>query len=43
MRAVLFVLIAYGTYDPMNLAILKDWPVMAIVVDPARGTVWASQ
>jgi uncharacterized membrane protein len=39
LRAVLFGLIAYGTYDLMNLATLKDWPVMVIVVDLVQGTV----
>ena len=43
LRAALFGLIAYATYDLMNLATLKDWPMMVIVVDLAQGTVWASQ
>jgi uncharacterized membrane protein len=43
LRAALFGLIACATYDLMNLATLKDWPVMVIVVDLAQGTVWASQ
>jgi uncharacterized membrane protein len=38
LRAALFGLITYATYDLTNLAILKDWPVMISVVDMAWGT-----
>jgi len=38
LRAALFGLITYATYDLTNLATLKDWPVMISVVDMAWGT-----
>jgi uncharacterized membrane protein len=38
-RAALFGLIAYATYDLTNLATLKDWPVIVTVVDLVWGTV----
>ncbi|NTV37462.1 MAG: DUF2177 family protein [Anaerolineaceae bacterium] len=37
-RAALFGLITYATYDLTNLATLKDWPVLLTVVDLAWGT-----
>lgn len=33
LRAALFGLITYATYDLTNLATLKDWPVLLSVVD----------
>ncbi len=38
LRAALFGLITYATYDLTNLATLKDWPVFITVVDMAWGT-----
>ncbi len=37
-RAALFGLIAYATYDLTNLATLKDWPLLVTVVDLIWGT-----
>jgi uncharacterized membrane protein len=39
LRAALFGLITYATYDLTNLATLKGWPVLLTVVDLAWGTV----
>ena len=39
LRAALFGLITYATYDLTNLATIKDWPVLITVVDMAWGTV----
>jgi len=39
LRAALFGLIAYATYDLTNLATLKDWPILLSVVDMIWGTV----
>jgi len=39
LRAALFGLITYATYDLTNLATVKDWPVLVTVVDMAWGTV----
>lgn len=39
LRAALFGLITYATYDVTNLATLKDWPVLLTVVDLIWGTV----
>jgi len=39
LRAALFGLITYATYDLTNLATLKDWPVLLTVVDIMWGTV----
>jgi uncharacterized membrane protein len=39
LRAALFGLIAYATYDLTNLATLKDWPLVVTVVDLAWGTI----
>jgi uncharacterized membrane protein len=39
LRAALFGLITYATYDLTNLATLKDWPVLLTVVDLLWGTV----
>ena len=38
-RAALFGLITYATYDLTNLATLKDWPTLVSVVDMIWGTV----
>lgn len=42
-RAALFGamlgLVAYGTYDLTNQAVLKDWPVMITIADMIWGTV----
>jgi len=38
-RAALFGLITYATYDLTNLATLKNWPVLVTIVDMAWGTV----
>ncbi len=38
LRAALFGLITYATYDLTNLATVKDWPVLITVVDMAWGT-----
>ncbi len=37
-RAALFGLITYATYDLTNLATLKDWPAIVTVVDLIWGT-----
>jgi uncharacterized membrane protein len=39
LRAALFGLIAYATYDLTNLATVKDWPLIVTVVDLIWGTV----
>ena len=39
LRAALFGLITYATYDLTNLATIKDWPLLVTVVDIAWGTV----
>lgn len=39
LRAALFGLITYATYDLTNLATLKDWPITVTIVDLAWGTV----
>ena len=39
LRAALFGLIAYATYDLTNLATVKNWPVLVTVVDMIWGTV----
>jgi uncharacterized membrane protein len=39
MRAALFGLITYATYDLTNLATLRDWPVPITVIDIAWGIV----
>lgn len=38
----LFGFIAYATYDLTNLAILKDWPLLASLVDMVWGAVLAA-
>jgi uncharacterized membrane protein len=38
-RAALFGLITYATYDLTNLATIKDWPIIVTVVDMIWGTV----
>ena len=39
LRAALFGLITYATYDLTNLATLKDWPILVTVVDMIWGTL----
>ena len=39
LRAALFGLIAYATYDLTNLATLKDWPLIVTAVDLVWGTL----
>ena len=39
LRAVLFGLVTYATYDLTNLATVNNWPVMITVIDMAWGTV----
>ena len=39
LRAALFGLITYATYDLTNLATVKDWPLLVTVVDLIWGTV----
>ena len=39
LRAALFGLISYATYDLTNLATVKDWPLVITVVDMVWGTV----
>ncbi len=38
----LFGLVAYATYDLVNLATLKDWPILVTIVDLVWGAVLAS-
>ena len=38
-RAALFGLITYATYDLTNLATVKNWPILLTVVDMAWGVV----
>jgi uncharacterized membrane protein len=38
LRATLFGLVTYATYDLTNLATLKDWPVLVTAVDLLWGT-----
>jgi uncharacterized membrane protein len=39
LRAALFGLVTYATYDLTNLATVKDWPLIVTIVDLAWGTV----
>ena len=39
LRAALFGLVTYATYDLTNLATVKDWPLLITIVDLAWGTV----
>ena len=39
LRAALFGLITYATYDLTNLATVKNWPLLITVIDMAWGTV----
>lgn len=39
LRAALFGLVTYATYDLTNLATVKNWPVLLTIVDLAWGTV----
>lgn len=41
-RAALFGLITYATYDLTNLATVKDWPLIITIVDLAWGMVLSS-
>lgn len=38
LRAALFGLVCYATYDLTNLAVVKDWPLIVTVVDMLWGT-----
>jgi uncharacterized membrane protein len=38
-RAILFGLITYATYDLTNLATVKDWPLLVTIIDLAWGMV----
>lgn len=38
LRAALYGLITYATYDLTNLATVKDWPLVLTLVDMAWGT-----
>ncbi len=39
LRAALFGLVTYATYDLTNLATMKNWPLLVTIVDLAWGTV----
>jgi len=39
LRAALFGLVTYATYDLTNLATVKDWPLLVTIVDLIWGTV----
>ncbi len=39
LRAALFGLITYATYDLTNLATIKEWPLLVTVVDMVWGVV----
>ena len=39
LRAALFGLVTYATYDLTNLATVKDWPITITIVDLVWGTV----
>ena len=39
LRAALFGLVTYATYDLTNLATVKDWPLAVTLVDLAWGTI----
>jgi uncharacterized membrane protein len=39
LKAALFGLVTYATYDLTNLATLKDWPALLSIVDMLWGTV----
>ncbi|UCH09626.1 MAG: DUF2177 family protein [Fidelibacterota bacterium] len=39
LRAALFGLVTYATYDLTNLATVRDWPLLVTVVDLIWGTV----
>jgi uncharacterized membrane protein len=38
LRAALFGLVTYATYDLTNLATLKDWPIQITIIDLIWGT-----
>lgn len=42
LKAALFGLITYATYDLTNLATVKDWPVAITIIDMIWGTFLAS-
>jgi uncharacterized membrane protein len=42
LRAALFGLITYATYDLTNLATIRQWPMAVTLVDLAWGTVLSS-
>lgn len=39
LRALLFGLVTYGTYDLTNLATLQDWPLWMTIVDMLWGSL----
>lgn len=39
LRAALFGLVTYATYDLTNLATVKDWPLLVTIVDLIWGTI----
>lgn len=39
LRAALFGLVTYATYDLTNLATVQEWPVLVSVVDMVWGTI----
>ena len=39
LKAALFGMVTYATYDLTNLATLKDWPALLSIVDMLWGTV----
>ena len=39
LRAALFGIVTYATYDLTNLATVRDWPLLITIVDLAWGTV----
>jgi uncharacterized membrane protein len=38
-RGAIFGLVAYGTYDLTNLAIIRNWPVNVTIIDLVWGTL----
>lgn len=42
LRAALFGLVCYGTYDLSNLATLRGWPLPVVIADMAWGTTVAA-
>jgi uncharacterized membrane protein len=39
LRAALFGLVTYATYDLTNLATVKNWPLLITGIDMAWGTI----